>query len=136
MRGALLAALSIALGGCAGVGSLRDGLQPFVGQDIHAAVDVLGYPDGKREMLGDTIYYWSTSHSAPLLMPTTSTTTATAGTTTVIASTHSTQPVTGLYHCTIQMAVDTDNRIKSYQVSGNNGGCASYSRTVSRATGR
>lgn len=126
-------AMIAALAACAGVSSLRDDLQPLVGQDIKAAVAVLGYPDGQREMLGDTIYVWSSSRSVPLLFPTSSTTTGTVGGTTVIAASNSYRPVTGIFHCTIQMAVDSANRIKSYQVDGNNGGCARYARRVQAA---
>jgi hypothetical protein len=54
---------------------MDDYLKPLVGQDIHVAVEKLGYPDAQRTMLGDTIYVWERSHRGAVVLPTVTTTT-------------------------------------------------------------
>jgi hypothetical protein len=46
------------LAGCVVTG-LQTGLQALVGQDISAAVKLLGYPSGARTVTGGEIYVWS-----------------------------------------------------------------------------
>ena len=40
-------------------------LAPLVGQDIHAAITKLGYPNETRTVVGDTVYTWVTDIRAP-----------------------------------------------------------------------
>jgi hypothetical protein len=46
------------LAGCVVTG-LNSGLQALVGQDISAAVKLLGYPDRAQSSAGSTTYVWS-----------------------------------------------------------------------------
>ena len=87
------------LAGCVVTG-LNSGLQALVGQDITAAVKVLGYPNGARTMTGGTLYIWSTGS------------------------------VPNAQTCTIQITVDASNRIKRGQYNGNGGACAPYERDL------
>jgi hypothetical protein len=99
------------LAGCVVTG-LNSGLQALVGQDISAAVKMLGYPDGARTTTGGTIYIWSSGHSA--LLPATGNAGSAANAQT----------------CTIQITVDATNRIKRGQYNGNPGACAPYERAL------
>jgi hypothetical protein len=50
----------LVLAGCVGT-RLDNGLQALVGQNLSAAVQVLGYPDGARTITGGTMYVWSSN---------------------------------------------------------------------------
>jgi hypothetical protein len=112
---------------------LNDGLQSLVGKNIQAAVARLGYPDGQRTMLGDTIYIWHTSQNVSLPVTTTSTTTGTVGTAPIYGSTTNTQWVPENFNCIVQIATDRNGTIKSYQWSGNMGGCERYASAFGSA---
>ncbi|MFI4985894.1 MAG: hypothetical protein ACHQF3_00475 [Alphaproteobacteria bacterium] len=130
MRQAVLALITVlCLTGCVAQ-NINDGLNGLMGQNIQAAVARLGYPDAQRTMLGDTIYVWSSNHSAALPVTSTNTTVGTVGTMPVYGTTTSTEWVPVNYNCTIQIATDADGTMKHYQWSGNMGGCASYARAL------
>ena len=97
-------------------------LQGMVGQDIHVAIAQFGYPDGTREVMGDTLYVWSSSHEALLPFTTASTTTGTYG----YSTTTNTQMMPVNANCTIQLAVNADGTIKGGQWEGNQMGCRRY----------
>lgn len=128
-RVSMIAVALLGLAGCV-FQNMDDGLKGLVGQDVHVAISALGYPVSQRPLLGDTIYVWSTSQTFTSMTPVTSTTTGYVGTTPVQATTTNYVPTTDTYACTIQMAVDSNNRIKSYQWQGNMGGCARYSNAL------
>jgi len=125
----LLAVAGVALSGCV-FQRMDTGLRNLVGQDIHAAVNAIGYPNGQRQILGDTIYVWSTRSDATFIMPTTSTTAGMVGNVPIYGTTTSYQAVSGTYACTIEIAVDASNRIKRYEWKGNVGGCSSYANRL------
>jgi hypothetical protein len=112
--------------------NMNDGLQGLVGQNIQAAVARLGYPDGQRTILGDTIYVWSSNHSGVLPMTTMSSTSGMVGTMPVYGSTTGTAFVPVSFNCTIQIGVDANGTIKNYQWSGNNAGCRNYASALNR----
>ena len=118
-----------ALTGCVSR-NMNEGLQSLVGQDIHAAVARLGYPNAKREMLGDTIYVWGSSQNSVMPMTTTNYTTGMVGTVPITGATTSTEFVPVNYNCSIQIATDSSGTIKNWQWSGNMGGCAHYARAL------
>jgi len=64
--------------GCVGQ-HMDQGLNDLVGKDIKVAVSKLGYPDGQKVMLGDTIYVWSTGKNVVLPMSSTSITNGNVG---------------------------------------------------------
>jgi hypothetical protein len=90
------------LAGCVVTG-LNNGLQALVGQDISAAVKMLGYPNGARTVTGGTLYIWSTGNVGS---------------------------VPNAQTCTIEITVDASNRIKRGQYDGNRGACAPYERDL------
>jgi hypothetical protein len=124
-------AAAIALSGCVGQ-RLENGLRSLIGQPISVAANRLGYPDGEREILGDKIYFWSTSHSAMLPMANTTTTTGMVGGTPVYGQTTGMTMVPVHAQCTIQLAVDSAGLIKSWQYRGNPMGCRSYASALNR----
>ena len=91
---------------------MDDGLQSLIGQNIQAAVGKLGYPDGQRTMLGDTIYIWNTGHQGALPI---------AGTVVPFS-----------FNCTIQIATTPDGTIKQPQWAGNVDGCRGYATVLAR----
>jgi hypothetical protein len=127
----LAIAATVGLTGCVG-DHMNDGLQSLVGQDIHVAVARLGYPDGQRTMLGDTIYIWSSNHSAVLPLTTTNTTTGNVGGVPVYGTQTNTNFVPMNFACTIQIATDKSGRITTWQWSGNMGGCQPYANALRR----
>jgi hypothetical protein len=119
-------ALAIALlSGCVSM-YMDKYLMPLVGQNIHAAVAKLGYPDSQRTMLGDTIYVWERSHHGVMVLPTVTTTTGNVAGEPVALNTQGSEAVPTHQQCKIQMAVDTNGTIKTYQWVGNDTGCAPY----------
>lgn len=130
-RTALLVIIAIDLTGCVEQ-HMNEGLRALVGQDIQMAVNRLGYPDGKREILGKTIYVWSASHSAVLPMASTSTTYGQIGGVPVYGTSTNMNFVPANFNCTIQLAVGSNNTIETWQWSGNMGGCQPYARALTR----
>jgi hypothetical protein len=68
----LLIIADLALTGCVS-GQMNHGLGFMVGKNIGHAVNRLGYPDVTREIRGETIYVWSSSHDVNLPRKTDST---------------------------------------------------------------
>jgi hypothetical protein len=131
MKKGVIAALVGALGlsGCV-TSRMNDGLSDLVGLDVDAAVAVLGYPDGQREMMGDTLYIWSSNHNVVLPMATTTTTTGNFGGVPYYGSTTGMGYMPANLNCTIQLAVGPNKVIKSWQWNGNMGGCQPYARSL------
>ena len=119
----------ILLNGCVSQ-NMTKGLNNLVGKHIRAAVERLGYPDAKREMLGDTIYLWGKSQNTVVPMSSVSTTTGSIGSYPMYGTTTSTNYVPVNYNCTIQIIVDSNEIIKSWSWSGNMGGCSSYATAL------
>lgn len=92
--------VSLVLAGCVATG-LSSGLQALAGQDISAAVKLLGYPSGARTTAEGTIYMWSNSAGA--------------------ANPQS---------CTIQITADAAHRIKRGQYTGDPRACAPYEKAL------
>lgn len=114
MRLIFLAMTGAALLGCAAA-RLSNEVRPYVGRDIHELMARLGGPTGKRESIGDLVYVWSISSEG--VMPTGS---STEGTMTVP------------HECTLEVVVNAENVIRSYQVEGSDAGCAAFRRHLSR----
>jgi hypothetical protein len=121
----LIAALLI--GGCVTTESIIAPLRAMKGQSIQVAVAKLGYPAEKREMLGDSIYVWSTNRQALLIMPTT--TLGAVGRVGYSQTSYGATPAQ--LYCTIQIATDAADVIKRVQFEGNQGGCRMYARELS-----
>ena len=117
------------LGGCVSQ-NMNAGLQSLVGQNIRAAIDRIGYPDGQQVILGDKVYVWGVSQNAVMPMTNTNFTSGSVGGVPVYGTTTSTNYVPVNYNCKIQIATDANDIIKRYQWSGNMGGCARYANAL------
>ena len=117
--------------GCA-TQQLDTGLKGLIGHPVNEAVARLGYPDNQREILGDRLYVWSTSHTALMPHMNTSTTTGSVGGMPVYGQTTGMTMAPVNAYCLIQLAVTDTGIIKSYQWQGNPIGCQMYARGFSR----
>lgn len=132
MKNALILS-ALLLIGCVEPGPQIDsGLTLLIGQDIHAAIDRLGYPASQREIAGDTVYTWSTDRRTTMTLPTTHTTTGNVDGTPFYATTTGTEDIPLHFHCAIQIATDGVGKIKRYEWEGNRGGCGRYARRLGR----
>lgn len=107
-------------------------LSALIGQNLSVAVNRLGYPTGQREMLGDTIYVWETHQQVQVPAVSSSAVTGNVGSTPYYGLNTTIASAPGEFACTIQLAINSDKTIKSWQLEGNNGGCASYANALSR----
>ena len=105
------AAMLACLVGCA-TQQLNTGLQQIIGKPVDVLVSAWGYPGGQREIMGKTLYTWSNNAGAMAV------------------------PIYGggvfanQLTCTVEVSVNDQKIVTSYQWSGNNGGCASYARRI------
>ena len=104
--------------GCASA-RLSNDVKPFVGHNIHELTEHLGGPTGKREGPGDLVYVWSSNDEGT--MPTG---TNIDGTRTGNITVH--------YQCTLEVTVNAQNVIESYQVEGSNAGCTALRSHLGR----
>jgi len=100
--------------GCATT-RLSNELKSYVGRDIHELYARLGKPTGKRETTGDGVYVWSISSEG--VMPKG---TGTEGTITVQRE------------CTLEVTINAENVIQTYQLEGSDAGCAAFLRRPNR----
>lgn len=119
------------LAGCTTFGQLNESLDAMMGRDLREAIAALGYPSGQLQLLGDTVYVWSTSSSGAMVLPTSSTTSGTVGTKSFYGTTTGSQVIPYNYACTIKLAVGPDSRLKHWEYDGNMGGCE---RVIKRLT--
>jgi hypothetical protein len=127
----VLLVLTLCLSGCV-ARHMNEGLNKLLGQNVQVAIDHVGYPDTQRTMLGHTIYVWGRSQSGVMPIFNSGTTTGMIGDAPVSTTTTSTDFVPVNYNCTIQLAVDSDQIIKSMQWAGNAGGCSPYAKALVR----
>jgi hypothetical protein len=115
----LLIIADLALSGCAS----EHGLGFMVGTNISHAVDRLGYPDAKREVRGETIYVWSSSHDVNLPRKTNSTTAGNLGHVPIY-----TTPAGMIYrrNCTIQLTADKDGKVEYWLWTGDKARCGQF----------
>lgn len=133
MKNAIFAATALLCGCVDAFTQLNTELPTFVGQNVRAVVQRIGYPDDQREIMGDTLFTWSTNHHSTMYLPTTTTTTGNVGGTPYYATTTGgSQAIPMNFHCMIRIAVNNDGIVKNTQWSGNRGGCAVYARALAR----
>jgi hypothetical protein len=114
MRIIFLAVMVAALVGCAAA-RLSNFVKPYVGRDIHELTARLGNPAGKRETTGNSVYVWSADSEG--VLPTTSSADGTR-----------TNTMTVQYECTLEVTVNAQNVIQSYEIEGSDAGCAAFRR--------
>jgi hypothetical protein len=118
MRVIISAIMMTALVGCAAA-RLSHFVKPYVGRDIHELTAHLGNPVGKRETTGNSVYVWSADSEG--VLPTTSSADGTR-----------TNTMTVQYECTLEVTVNSQNVIQSYEIEGSDAGCAAFRRHLSR----
>lgn len=118
MRIIFLAMIVTAVVGCAAA-RLSNFVKPYVGRDIHELTARLGNPAGKRETTGNSVYVWSADSEGVL-----PTTTSADGT--------RTNTMTVQYECTLEVTVNAQNVIQSYEIEGSDAGCAAFRRHLKR----
>lgn len=111
MRSLLIIATIVCLAGCA-TEELNTGLQKAMGQPIDVLVSDWGYPIAQRQIMGHTLYIWS-NNAGIMAVPL-----------------YGGGVYAGRLTCTIQVAVNKQNIITSYQWNGNQGGCAPFARRI------
>lgn len=89
------------------VALLNSVLNAFPGTDATYLVRMFGYPDTQDLIMGDTVYRWHNTISIPFP-------TEAGGTDWVSA------------HCTIEVAVSSDNRVKTGKAEGQSPACWRY----------
>lgn len=110
MKIAVFAAIAL-LGGCATT-QLNNGLQKVVGEPVDVLVNAWGYPAAQREIMGHTLYIWSNDGGA------------------MAVPMYGSGVFAARLQCTVQVSVDAQNIVTSYQWNGNNGGCAPFARRL------
>jgi hypothetical protein len=113
-----LAMMAIGVLGCAAA-RLSNFVKPYVGRDVHELTARLGNPSGKREAPGNSVYVWSIESEG--VLPTTSSADGTR-----------TNTMTVQFGCTLEVTVNAQNVIQSYEIEGSDAGCAAFRRHLSR----
>jgi len=116
MRLGLTATMASVLMGCA-TERLSNDVKPYVGGDIHGLVVRLGAPTGRRETTGELVYVWSADSEGVLPSGPEGARTGT---------------MTSHYECTLEVTVNEQHVIESYQIEGSNAGCAAFRRHLLR----
>ena len=119
--------------GCATFGQMNDGLNALKGQPEQESFAILGYPDGKQEFSGRTIYIWSTHNQSTYLAYNPSTTSGNIGGIPFSATTntYSTETIEG--ECKIKMIVN-DGIVEGWEYEGNIAGCEWYIKRLNDYT--
>jgi hypothetical protein len=107
----LIISIATCLVGCA-TQQLNAGLQKVIGMPIDVLVSDWGYPSAQREIMGHTLYIWS-NDAGVMAVPL-----------------YGGGMYAGRLACTVQVAVNDEKIITSYQWNGNNGGCAQFARRI------
>jgi hypothetical protein len=116
MRLIIITMMVAALVGCATT-RLENDVKPYVGRNIHELSVRLGKPTGMRES-GERVFVWSADSEG--VLPTSSGADTRTGT------------MTAHYECTLEVTVNAQNIIQSYEVEGSNAGCAAFRRHLIR----
>ena len=126
--------LMFVLSACASKPSaIGPGLQVLEGKDIRTAIEYLGYPDDKQEIIGDTVYSWGVRGTYTDVYPITDfdrgdfEVNGQRGT----FETRNTSYISEVnsYSCVIRMATGEDNVIKTTQARSIGKGCSYYNDT-------
>jgi hypothetical protein len=98
---------------------LSSDVKAYVGRNIDALVARLGRPTGKRETTGDRVYVWSIDSEG--ILPNGASTEGSA-----------TSTITVQLECTLEVTINAEGIIQSYQVEGSDAGCAAFRRHLKR----
>lgn len=123
--------LPFVMTGCATFGQLEEGMNSLVGRSESEVFHVFGYPDGKQELGGSTVYVWGNNQNTTMFLPQTTSTTGYVGTTPVYGTTITTQAIPMNFQCTIKVGVSS-GIVNTWQANGNLGGCEPYIDRLNR----
>jgi hypothetical protein len=125
-----VAILTMLFAGCITNQAFSERLNTLVGEPIDYAISKLGYPSGERQVAGHHIYVWSVDRNGTIFVPQQSYangySTGPLGTTTYHTTSTSMQAIPVNYACEIDLEVDMASRVRSFQFSGNQGGCRPF----------
>ena len=123
--------LALFLAGCA-AGIIEEKMEPMIGQPASNAFEKLGLLDAEGEVAGRKFYVWETRTSGSFSMPKQSTGTLFGGPgpSTFTLLTH--EEVYYNHHCKMRIFVDSQDRIATYDFDGNEGGCSTFAKKLSR----
>lgn len=110
MKIAVFAAIAL-LAGCA-TQRLNSGLQKVIGEPVDVLVSAWGYPADERQIMGRTLYIWSNDGGA------------------MAVPMYGGGVFAARLQCQVQVSVNEQRVVTSYQWSGNNGGCAPFARRL------
>ena len=110
----------ISSSGCVGT-MVNDGMNSLIGEPIETTFQVLGYPDSKMDLNGDTLYRWSYNSSGVYFAPTTTSTFGYVGTTPVYGTTTGSMAVPTSYSGALQVRADKRGIIRDWSGGGQNG---------------
>jgi hypothetical protein len=116
MRIFFIASMVTVVIGCA-TSQLSNDVKPFVGRDIHELFARLGHPTGKQETIGNPVYVWRADSEGVLA---------------TTSDREATKTMTVQYECTLEVTVNAQEVIQSYQIEGSNAGCAAFRRHLVR----
>jgi len=107
--------------------NMAKGLDIMVGHPLEVATMVLGYPDGKQDIVkGRTAYYWIDKQHEMTVRPAFGYTTGTLDTQDVSLRTTKLYAVPTTYECMIKVVVDQDDTIVDYDFNGQRAGCKDF----------
>lgn len=95
----------------------------YVGKDIHAVFAKIGYPDGQREIAGDSVFTWSIESDSDIELPTATTTTGDVGGIPFTATTMGSETIHRRHWCRLEYVTTSNWQIKSYSWKGSRNGC-------------
>ncbi len=122
----------LALAGCANnlaneKAAMDGGLHRLMGQDIHAAIDALGYPTSQAEIAGDTVYDWYSLQNGTVYAPNNSYQVGASG---ALRTTYSGAYVPAQWTCKVRLA-ERGGRVIHYEYNGDGRGCALFAGRLS-----
>lgn len=102
----------------------------FRGQNARIAIERLGYPTSQREILGDTVFEWTTDRYDSLAVPTVGRTVGEIDGATYSGSTYGTAHIGVHVFCRIQLGTTADGQVKSTGWNGDERGCTPYIEAI------
>ena len=123
--------LALVLAGCAGE-IIQEKMLPMIGRPASYVFAKLGLPDAEGEVAGRKFYLWGTQTAGSYTVPlyNTGSVYSPYGTSTYSYTTY--QQHSYNYFCKIRVFVDSKDRITTYDFDGNEGGCATFAKQLSR----
>ena len=124
--------LALFLAGCAGQ-IIQEKMQPMIGRPVSYVFGKLGWPDAESKIAGQKIFSWVTQTGGSYTLPQYNTGTIynPCGSTSTYSYTTYHQHSYN-YFCIIRIFVDAEDRVTAYDFEGNEGGCSTFAKQLSR----